>query len=48
MEHDLDALELVPSTGGVFEVDVNGERVFSKSSLGRHARPGEVLDLIRD
>jgi selenoprotein W-related protein len=32
----------VPDKGGVFEVEVNGELVFSKKSLGRHAEPGEV------
>jgi len=38
----------VPSRGGVFEVDVEGERVFSKAELGRHAEPGEVLAAVRD
>jgi selenoprotein W-related protein len=33
---------LIPSKGGVFEVEVNGELVFSKKALGRHAEPGEV------
>jgi selenoprotein W-related protein len=33
---------LIPSKGGVFEVVVNGELVFSKKALGRHAEPGEV------
>ena len=33
---------LIPSKGGVFEVTVNGEKVFSKKELGRHAEPGEV------
>jgi selenoprotein W-related protein len=41
------SLEIVPSGGGVFEVDVNGERVFSKKKLGRHADPEEVLGEIR-
>ncbi|NWG16166.1 MAG: hypothetical protein HXY41_05980 [Chloroflexi bacterium] len=33
---------LIPGTGGKFEVMVNGELVFSKKALGRHAEPGEV------
>lgn len=33
---------LIPGSGGVFEVTVNGELVFSKRALGRHAEPGEV------
>jgi predicted Rdx family selenoprotein len=35
-----------PSSGGRFEVIVNGVPVFEKSKLGRHARPGEILELI--
>lgn len=34
--------KLIPGTGGVFEVTVNGDKVFSKKALGRHAEPGEV------
>ncbi len=34
--------QLKPSKGGVFEVTVNDELVFSKKALGRHAQPGEV------
>ncbi len=38
---------MLPSSGGVFEVTVDGKLVFSKKALGRHAEPGEVLELIR-
>jgi hypothetical protein len=31
----------------VFEVKVEGELVFSKKTLRRHAEPGEVVRLIR-
>jgi hypothetical protein len=31
----------------MFEVSVDGTVVFSKKQLGRHANPGEVVDLIR-
>jgi predicted Rdx family selenoprotein len=37
---------LVPSSGGRFEVTREGKPVFLKSLLKRHARPGEVLDLL--
>jgi selenoprotein W-related protein len=40
-------VRLVESSGGVFEVSVDGTVVFSKKSVGRHAAPGEVLGLIR-
>jgi len=33
---------LIPSSGGVFEVRVNGELVFSKKQQGRHAEVEEI------
>lgn len=33
---------MIPTTGGKFEVIVNGEKVFSKKQLGRHAESGEI------
>jgi|TARA_B100002003_G_scaffold47213_1_gene42502 selenoprotein W-related protein len=38
-------LTLIPSGGGVFEVIRNGELIFSKKALDRHADKGEVLAL---
>jgi len=38
---------LVPSSGGIFDVMVDGKLVFSKRAVGRHAKPGEVVDLIK-
>jgi selT/selW/selH-like putative selenoprotein len=40
-------VRLVESSGGVFEVTVDGALVFSKKTAGRHAAPGEGLELIR-
>ena len=40
-------ITLVPSSGGVFEVSVDGTLVFSKKQKGRHANPGEVTSLVR-
>ncbi len=37
---------MVESSGGVFEVTVEGRKIFSKKGLGRHAGPGEILRLI--
>lgn len=39
-------VKLIESAGGVFEVTVDGDLVFSKQKLGRHAEPGEVLELM--
>lgn len=41
-------LTMIPSDGGKFEVIANGEVVFSKKALGRHAEPGEVLQLFQE
>jgi selT/selW/selH-like putative selenoprotein len=41
-------VELIPSSKGRFEVTLDGELIFSKASLGRHARPAEVAGLVRD
>jgi selenoprotein W-related protein len=40
------ALTLIPSDGGRFEVSINGDLIFSKRSLGRHAEPGEINQLV--
>lgn len=39
-------VRLVEASGGLFEVAVDGDLVFSKQALGRHAEPGEVVGLI--
>jgi len=36
-------IKLIESSGGVFEVAVDGRPVFSKKASRRHAEPGEVL-----
>jgi selT/selW/selH-like putative selenoprotein len=36
-------VKLVPSSGGRFEVHRDGEPVFQKSKVGRHAEKGEVV-----
>ena len=41
-------IELLPSSKGRFEVTLDDELIFSKASLGRHAREGEVAALVRD
>jgi selenoprotein W-related protein len=43
---DVDS-ELIAGRGGVFEVVVDGKKVFSKKALGRFPQDGEVLALIR-
>ena len=38
----LSGVELKGGSKGRFEVTLDGELIFSKSSVGRHAEPGEV------
>ena len=45
-EHYIDDITVVPSTGGVFEVNVGDELVFSKKELGRHATIDEVMESV--
>jgi len=47
-EHVIETVTLVPSDDGKFEVSVNGDLLFSKKALARHAEPGEVLELVRN
>ena len=43
----IERIDLIPSSKGRFEVVLDGELVFSKAELGRHAEPGEVAGLVR-
>ena len=47
-EHDLKEVVLIPSRGGVFEVEVDGQLVYSKKATGRHAEYDEVLKSVRE
>ena len=40
-------LEVVPGSGGVFDVEVDGDLVFTKKMLGRYPQPDDVLPLLR-
>jgi selenoprotein W-related protein len=44
----IEELRLVTGDNGAFEVVVDGNLVYSKHATGRHAEPGEVLDLFTD
>lgn len=41
-------MTLKPGSKGVFDVTVDGKLIYSKAETGRHAEPGEVLDLFAD
>jgi selenoprotein W-related protein len=44
----IETIELIPSSKGRFEVTLDGDLIFSKAALGRHAEPGEIMALVRD
>ena len=45
-EPDIVSWELTPADGGLYEVTVNDELVFSKKALGRHAEIDEVREAL--
>ena len=47
-EADLNAVSLMPGTGGVFEVRLNGATIFSRKAEGRFPESKELKQLIRD
>ena len=44
-QHVIESLTLRTGTKGVYDVTVDGELIYSKAETGRHAAPGEVLEL---
>jgi selenoprotein W-related protein len=47
-EGDIAAIGLIPSKGGVFEVVVDGDLVYSKKATGVHAEYEDVAGPIRE
>ena len=48
IEFKIESFALVPSDGGRFEFSVNGNLLYSKKQLGRHAEEGEIIGILRD
>ncbi|HEY65490.1 MAG TPA: SelT/SelW/SelH family protein [Caldilineae bacterium] len=46
-EPEIEELTLIPSDGGVYEVEVDGELIYSKKQTGRHAEYEEVKKAIQ-
>jgi selenoprotein W-related protein len=46
-ESDIQSWTLVPSDGGRFEIEINGELIFSKLQTKRHAEINEIRDLVQ-
>jgi len=45
-EYEGVVIELIPSAGGVFEIVVDGNLVFSKKELKRFPAEGEIIRLV--
>ena len=45
---DLSSLALVPGTGGIFEVRLNGAVIYSRKETGRFPESKELKQLVRD
>lgn len=44
-QHIIDQVALVTGGAGIFDVEVDGELLYSKTLTRRHAEPGEILSL---
>ncbi len=47
-QHVISDLTLVMGSKGAFDVMIDGDVLYSKHATGRHAEPGEVLELFRE
>lgn len=47
-EHDLERVSLVPGSGGVFEIRLNNELIFSRKEAQRFPEAKEIKQLVRD
>jgi selenoprotein W-related protein len=47
-QHIIESFTLITGTKGVFEFAVNGQLLYSKKTIGRHAEPGEILKLFQE
>lgn len=47
-QHVVERLSLTTGSKGVFDVTVDGATLYSKHETGRHAEPGEVLELFTE
>lgn len=47
-EHQITNITVIPSRGGVFEVTVDGDLIYSKKATGVHAEYEDVAGPIRE
>lgn len=47
-QHIIGNINIKSGTKGAFEVIVNDDLIYSKKANGRHAEPGEILQLFKE
>lgn len=47
-QHVIESLTFTTGDKGIFDVTVDGDSLYSKAATGRHAEPGEVLELFKE
>ena len=47
-QHVIAELTLITGGAGVFDVVVDDQTIYSKAKTGRHAHPGEILQIFTD
>lgn len=47
-KNDIEEVAIIPSAGGVFEISLNNELLFSKKELDRFPEDDEAESIIRD
>ena len=47
-EDEVDGLSLLPGTGGIFEITVNGQLIWSRKEMGGFPEIAELKKLVRD
>lgn len=45
---ELGEVALIPGSGGIFEIRLNGEKLWNKKEAGRYPEPKEIKQLVRD
>jgi selenoprotein W-related protein len=46
LKQDISSLTLVPASGGVFEISVNGEKIYSKKQTGEFPDPAAIVKAV--
>ena len=47
LKQDIRSLTLLPAGGGVFEVSVDGQKIYSKKNSGQFPDPAAILKMVK-